>query len=117
MELVSNGKTFTKAAIHDGDPQWRVDPGTKHSRFRGRGSRGRQPREVVDAHDLGCALRTLSTATEALVLAHGRVIPSQRRAEVAAAVSMLALATRMIDEVIIRRGGTPADCEADEDGR
>lgn len=111
----------TKLELHADDPRWRPDinPATGQrawSRFRGRGRRGRQSPAITDAADLGAAMRTLATATESLVKAHGRVIPSQRRADIAAAVGMLGLVTRMLDEVIARRGGALSDCLADLEG-
>lgn len=96
--------------------RWKIEYDTRPGRegqftrrFVGRARRGRATPAISDAADLGCALKTLATAMEALVKAHGRVIPSQRRAEIADAVGMLGLVTRMIDEVIVARGVPPSD--------
>lgn len=112
------------AAPDASDPRFRWVPdgrperaGQVARRYIGRGVRGRQPPAIEDAADLGVALRSLATATEQLIKAHSRVIPTQRKAEIAAAVGMLALVGRMLDEIIVRRGGTPGDVGSPEGGQ
>lgn len=103
----------TRAVIYADDPQWRCDPNTPWARFRGRGRRGRQSRSVTDDHDLKIAVGELAEGRLMLKRAHeayeGRPPTRDEQQAVKVALGRLALASRQIDEVVIRRGGIAGD--------
>lgn len=92
---------------------WRPDPGTTWRRYRGQDAKGAPAAAVVDDTDLALAVKEIVAARAMLAEAHrideGRKSRTRREA-VATAVAKLALASRAIDEVVLRRGGEPGDC-------
>jgi hypothetical protein len=98
-----------------GDPRHRPD-GSGFHRFRGQGRRGPPAAaKALDEH-LAMACDELVAAREQLAAAYA--MPTEEREERAArreafktALAKLALAGRFVDDVILRHGGTPPDCE------
>lgn len=110
------GSEPARAHQGDGAPSpWRA--GTHASdrgclRYRGgRPGKGQPPAALNDDQDLAAALDELAAGREALAAAHQ--VPRQhrrdRREAFAGALAKLALASRFLDEVLLRRGGTPGD--------
>ena len=89
---------------------WSVDPDGRR-RYHGRARKGPPSRADLDGQDLRIAARELEAARAALLQAHAMLGAGiGKREAVRVAVSKLALASRMIDEVVMRRAGEPGDC-------
>jgi hypothetical protein len=105
--MVKQGRTPTLRdnGENNAQDQWRRD-GDGWARFRGKGKRGAPPQIVSDSQDLDMALSTLERGRKALVYAHspevkerGRV---QRKGAMNEAAAIIALAARILDEVVDR---------------
>lgn len=82
-------------------------------RYVGRARRGRSKgfAAIDDALDLRHAVEDLVRASAMLAEAHALSVwrKLEKRAAIGEAVALLALASRTIDAVVIRRGGSPGD--------
>ena len=94
-------------AMEQGD-QWRRDA-NGWERFRGKGHRGAPPASVNDDQDLMSALGQLEKGRHALLYAHSPEVKAvgrhKQRDARAAAAAMLALAARLVAEVVERNSG------------
>jgi hypothetical protein len=106
------------------DPRWRPDyspkTGRPWRRYRGRGRRGRTPGfpAVEDDLDLKHAIGEVVAARELIRVAHeiSKWRKVERREAFKVALAKLALASRTLDAVVMRRGGVCGDV-SDEESR
>ena len=78
----------------------------------GRGKRGQPPMTDVDGADLRLAMREMANGTAAYLSALELPAAQRqaRREAIKTALGQLALATRLVDAVVERRGGITGDC-------
>lgn len=115
VDTQAGARTPTKATEHAGDERWRCDPGTDWARYRGRGRRGRQAPAVDDDLDLRLAIAELTEARVQLAAAYRIEQPREQRPAVRAALAKIALAGRLLDDLVLRRAGEACDRFIDDE--
>lgn len=84
-------------------------------RYTGHGHRGAPNLVEADGGELQVAIREMIAGRAALLAAYEMPDGFARREARKAALGKLALASRIVDDVVARRGGTPGDVAVDRD--